>query len=51
MGEHQLTSPVAEGVVPPPPAQHYSVQFNETDLAYLTPHLEDGIFYWFEHVD
>ena len=26
------------------------MQFNETDLAYLTRRLEeDGIFFWFEH--
>ncbi len=50
MGEHQLASPVTKGIITPPPAQHYSVQFNETDLAYLTRRLEeDGIFYWFEH--
>ena len=50
MGEHSLASPVTKGIVTPPPAQHYSVQFNETDLAYLTRRLEeDGIFYWFEH--
>ena len=50
MGEHQLASPVTKGIITPPPAQHYSVQFNETDLAYLTRRLEeDGIFFWFEH--
>ncbi len=50
MGEHGLLSPVTAGIVTAPPPQHYSVQFNETDLAYLTRRLEeDGIFYWFEH--
>jgi type VI secretion system secreted protein VgrG len=50
MGEHGLASPVIKGIITPPPPQHYSVQFNETDLAYLTRRLEeDGIFYWFEH--
>ena len=50
MGEHQLASPVTKGIITAPPAQHYSVQFNETDLAYLTRRLEeDGIFFWFEH--
>jgi type VI secretion system secreted protein VgrG len=33
-----------------PEPQHYSVQFNETDFAYLTRRLEeDGIFHWFAH--
>ena len=50
MGEHGLLSPVVKGIITQPPAQHYSVQFNETDLAYLTRRLEeDGIFFWFEH--
>jgi type VI secretion system secreted protein VgrG len=50
MTEHKLLSPVTKGIVTPPKPQHYSVQFNETDLAYLTRRLEeDGIFYWFEH--
>ena len=50
MGEHGLASPVTRGIITAPPPQHYSVQFNETDLAYLTRRLEeDGIFYWFEH--
>jgi type VI secretion system secreted protein VgrG len=50
MGEHGLASPVTGGIITQPPAQHYSVQFNETDLDYLTRRLEeDGIFFWFEH--
>lgn len=48
--EHGLEAPKTQGIVTPPKPQHYSVQFNETDLAYLTRRLEeDGIFYWFEH--
>ncbi|QBF33648.1 type VI secretion system Vgr family protein [Thalassococcus sp. S3] len=50
MSEHGLPNPVSKGVVPKPEKQHYSVQYNETDLAYLTRRLEeDGIFFWFEH--
>ncbi len=50
LGEHGIKAPETKGVVDPPPPQHYSVQFNETDLAYLTRRLEeDGLFYWFEH--
>ncbi len=50
MGEHGLKAPVVKGIVTDPEPQHYSVQFNETDLAYLTRRLEeDGIFHWFEH--
>lgn len=50
MSEHGLHAPVTGGVVDEPKPQHYSVQWNETDLAYLTRRLEeDGIFYWFEH--
>lgn len=48
--EHGLEAPKTQGIVTMPKPQHYSVQFNETDLAYLTRRLEeDGIFYWFEH--
>lgn len=48
--EHGLHAPVTAGILEPPKPQHYSVQWNETDLAYLTRRLEeDGIFYWFEH--
>jgi type VI secretion system secreted protein VgrG len=50
LGEHGIAAPQTKGVTSPPPAQHYSVQFNETDLAYLTRRLEeDGLFYWIEH--
>jgi type VI secretion system secreted protein VgrG len=50
LSEHGLASPDTSGVAEPPPSQHYSVQFNETDLAYLVRRLEeDGLFYWFQH--
>lgn len=49
-GEHGLFAPVTTGIVRPPKPQHYSVQWNETDLAYLTRRLEeDGIWFWFGH--
>lgn len=50
--EHGIPSPDISGIVTPPPPQHYSVQWNETDLAYLTRRFEeDGLFYWFSHED
>lgn len=50
LSEHGLHAPVTSGVIDEPKPQHYSVQWNETDLDYLTRRLEeDGIFYWFEH--
>lgn len=50
LSEHGLPAPVTSGIVEPPEPQHYSVQYNETDLAYLTRRLEeDGIFHWFTH--
>ncbi|MEM5503138.1 type VI secretion system tip protein TssI/VgrG [Ahrensia kielensis] len=50
MGEHGLASPVTKGIVTDPPKHHYSVQFNETDWAYMCRRLEeDGIWFWFEH--
>ncbi|TRL41333.1 type VI secretion system tip protein TssI/VgrG [Rhizobium straminoryzae] len=50
--EHGIPAPDTSGVISSPPAQHYSVQFNETDLDYLTRRLEeDGLFYWFSHED
>ena len=50
LSEHGVAPPNTAGVTEPPPPQHYSVQYNETDLAYLTRRLEeDGLFYWFEH--
>ncbi|MDK4704574.1 type VI secretion system tip protein TssI/VgrG, partial [Rhizobium sp. CNPSo 4062] len=48
--EHGIPAPDVSGVVTPPPPQHYSVQWNETDLDYLTRRFEeDGLFYWFSH--
>lgn len=33
-----------------PPAVDYSVQWNETDLAYMLRRMQqDGLYYWFEH--
>ncbi len=50
LSEHGLPSADSSGVISVPPAQEYSVQWNETDLAYLTRRLEeDGIFHWFSH--
>ncbi|MBA8882048.1 type VI secretion system Vgr family protein [Phyllobacterium myrsinacearum] len=52
LSEHGINAAVTGGVVNPPSPIHYSVQWNETDLAYLTRRLEfDGLFYWFEHED
>ncbi|NTJ11366.1 type VI secretion system tip protein TssI/VgrG [Rhizobium lusitanum] len=48
--EHGIPAPDVSGVVTTPPPQHYSVQWNETDLDYLTRRFEeDGLFYWFSH--
>ena len=52
LAEHGLPAPDTSGLVGPvpPPKRDYSVQWNETDLAYLDRRLEqDGTFYWFEH--
>ncbi len=50
LSEHKLIAPVTSGVIPEPKPQHYSVQYNETDLSYLLRRLEeDGLFFWFEH--
>ncbi|MBA8902416.1 type VI secretion system tip protein TssI/VgrG [Phyllobacterium sp. P30BS-XVII] len=52
LSEHGIKAAVTGGVIKPPEPIHYSVQWNETDLAYLTRRLEyDGLFYWFEHED
>ncbi|UGX87050.1 type VI secretion system Vgr family protein [Phyllobacterium meliloti] len=52
LSEHGIKAAVTGGVISPPAPIHYSVQWNETDLAYLTRRLEfDGLFYWFEHTD
>ncbi|APX11587.1 type VI secretion system Vgr family protein [Tateyamaria omphalii] len=48
--EHGLPAPVTAGVVDPVPRQHYSVQWNETDLDYLMRRLqEDGLFFFWQH--
>ncbi|WP_227269831.1 type VI secretion system Vgr family protein [Roseobacter weihaiensis] len=48
--EHGLLTPVIAGVVEPVPRQHYSVQWNETDLDYLMRRLqEDGLFFFWRH--
>ncbi|WP_349039812.1 type VI secretion system tip protein TssI/VgrG [Agrobacterium sp. SORGH_AS 787] len=50
--EHGIPAPDTSGIIPPPPPQHYSVQWNETDLDYLLRRFEeDGLFYWFSHED
>ncbi|NTJ44999.1 type VI secretion system tip protein VgrG [Agrobacterium larrymoorei] len=50
--EHSIPAPDTSGIITPPPPQHYSVQFNETDLDYLLRRFEeDGLFYWFSHED
>lgn len=50
LSEHGIDVPVKAGIFKEVPKQHYSVQYNETDLDYLNRRLEeDGIFYWFEH--
>lgn len=52
LSEHNIKAAVTGGVINPPAPIHYSVQWNETDLAYLTRRLEyDGLFFWFEHED
>ncbi|MEM8622750.1 MAG: type VI secretion system tip protein TssI/VgrG [Pseudomonadota bacterium] len=48
--EHGITAPITAGVIAPPPPQHYSVQWNETDWDFLARRMEeDGLFFWFEH--
>jgi len=50
--EHGIPAPDTSGIIAPPPPQHYSVQWNETDLDYLLRRFEeDGLFYWFSHED
>jgi type VI secretion system secreted protein VgrG len=52
LSEHGLPTPDVSGVISSPPAQHYSVQWNETDLDYLLRRFEeDGLFFWFSHED
>ncbi|WP_206615126.1 type VI secretion system Vgr family protein [Mesobaculum littorinae] len=48
--EHGIARPVTTGVIDPVPKQHYSVQWNETDLDYLTRRLqEDGLWFFWHH--
>ncbi|WP_429941047.1 type VI secretion system Vgr family protein [Agrobacterium vitis] len=48
--EHGLPQPDIGFLQNKPPAQGYSVQWQENDLDYLVRRLEeDGIFYWFQH--
>jgi len=48
--EHGIPAPDVSGIVKTPPPQHYSVQWNESDLDYLLRRFEeDGLFYWFSH--
>ncbi|MFK3781352.1 type VI secretion system tip protein TssI/VgrG [Agrobacterium sp. NPDC089420] len=50
--EHGIPAPDTSGIISPPPAQHYSVQWNEDDLSYLLRRFEeDGLFFWFSHED
>ena len=50
LGEHGIPAPDTSGVTVAPRLRPYSVQWNETDFAYLTRRFEeDGLFYWFEH--
>ncbi|XUY30221.1 type VI secretion system tip protein TssI/VgrG (plasmid) [Agrobacterium sp. rho-8.1] len=50
--EHGIPAPDTSGIIKPPPAQIYSVQFNETDLDYLLRRFEeDGLYYFFSHED
>ncbi|WAJ27165.1 type VI secretion system Vgr family protein [Antarcticirhabdus aurantiaca] len=52
LSEHGLRAPDASGVLSPPPARPYSVQWNETDLAFLLRRLEeDGLFFWVRQTD
>ncbi|GAB1584249.1 hypothetical protein PPNSA23_41920 [Phyllobacterium phragmitis] len=52
LSEHGLPVPDVSGVISTPPVQHYSVQWNESDLAYLLRRFEeDGLFFWFSHVE
>jgi type VI secretion system secreted protein VgrG len=50
--EHGIPAPDTSGIIKPPPAQEYSVQFNELDLDYLLRRFEeDGLYYFFSHED
>lgn len=48
--EHGLPMPVTAGVIDPVSRQHYSTQWNESDLDYLMRRLqEDGLFFFWRH--
>jgi type VI secretion system secreted protein VgrG len=50
LSEHGIPAPVTGGVLGPVPKQHYSVQWNESDLDYLIRRFqEDGLYYWWVH--
>ena len=50
LSEHGLAAPVTDGVITPPPPQAYSVQFNESDWAFMCRRLEqDGCAWWVRH--
>lgn len=50
LSEHGLPAADNAAVVSPVPAEDYSVQYNETDLAYVLRRLQtDGLFFWFSH--
>lgn len=52
LSEHGLRAPDVGGVLNQPPAQEYSVQWNEDDLTYLLRRIEeDGLFYWIRQQD
>jgi type VI secretion system secreted protein VgrG len=50
LGEHGIPAPDTSGVTITPKPIAYSVQWNESDFAYLMRRFEqDGLFYWFAH--
>ena len=50
LGEHGIQAPDTSGVTATPKPLAYSVQWNESDFAYLVRRFEqDGLFYWFAH--
>jgi type VI secretion system secreted protein VgrG len=50
LGEHGIPAPDLSGVTITPKPLAYSVQWNESDFAYLVRRFEhDGLFYWFAH--
>ena len=50
LGEHGIAAAQVGGVIDPVPTEHYSVQWNETDLDYLTRRLQaEGLYYFWTH--